>query len=105
MAGVLVQPHLGIRPIRSTGDPGSQFPNCFFHIGDPGLTGVHTYGRKTTLPIPCCLLLGGDEAEGNVITEFFLVPQAFRLMREESSDWVMDMIWNCCNEGQMLRHP
>ena len=88
MAGVLIQPHQGIRPTGSTGDPGSQFLNCFLHRGDPGLMGVHPYGRKAILSI----LLSRDQEEGNVTAEFFLAPQAFRLVRKESSDWVMDII-------------
>ena len=92
MAGVLVQLHQGIRPIGSTGDPGSQFSNCFLHRVDPGLTGVHPYGRKAILSIPCGLLLGRYQEEGNVIVEFFFVPQALRLVREESSNWVTDEI-------------
>ena len=74
MEGVLVQSHQGIRPIESTGDPGGQFLNCFLHRGDPGLRGVHPYGRKAILSTPCCLLLSRDQEEGDVIAEFFLVP-------------------------------
>ena len=74
MAGVLIQLHQDTRSIRSTGDPGSQFPNCFLQRADPGLTGVHPYGRKAILSIPSGLLLGRYQQEGNIIPEFFFVP-------------------------------
>ena len=78
MVGVLVQPHQGIRPIRSTGDPGSQFLDCFLHRADPGLTGVHPYGRKAILSIPCGLLLGRYQEEGDVIVEFLFIPPSLK---------------------------
>ena len=74
MAGVLVQPQQGIRPIGSNGDPGGQFLDCFLHRVDPGLSGVHPYGRKAILSISCGLLLSRYQEEGNVIVEFFFVP-------------------------------
>ena len=74
MVGVLIQLHHGIRPIGSTGDPGSQFPNCFLHRADPGLTGVHPYSRKAILSILCGLLLSRYQQEGDIIVEFFFDP-------------------------------
>ena len=44
MAGALMQPHQGVRPIGSTGGPDSQFPYHFLHGGDPSLARVHPYG-------------------------------------------------------------
>ena len=106
MAGVLVKLHLGVRPIGSTGDPGGQFPNHLLHTGNPGLTGVHPYGRKTILPISCSLLaLTETRRKAMSLQNFSSSPQAFKPVREESSDQVTDMIWNCCNGGQMFRHP
>ena len=92
MVGVLVQPHQGIRPIRSTGDPGSQFLDCFLHRVDSGLTGIHPYGRKAILSIPCGLLLGIYQEEGDVIAEFFFASPSLEANEGESSNWVTDEI-------------
>ena len=51
MAGVPIELHQSIRPIGSTGDQGSQLPDCFLHSGDPGLTWVHQYGGKAIHPV------------------------------------------------------
>ena len=83
MVGVLIWLHQGIRPIRSTGDPDNQFLNCFLHRADPGLTGVHPYGRKAILSIPCSLLLGRYQEEGYVIAEFFFVPPSLKADKGE----------------------
>ena len=74
MAGVLIQLHQGVRPIRSTGNPGGEFPDHFLHRADPGLTGFYPYGRKAILSIPCGLLLSRYQEEGDIIAEFSFVP-------------------------------
>ena len=86
MGCIPVEPHLDVRPIRSTGDQCSQLLNCFLHSGNPGLIGVYPYHRETIHPVSCCPLLSRDQEEGNVTAELFCVPEAFRLVREESSD-------------------
>ena len=35
------------------------------------------------------------------LLNLFGLPQALRLVREESSDWVMEVTWKCSNIGQI----
>ena len=39
------------------------------------------------------------------LLDFSGSPQALRLVREEKSDWVMEVAWKLLTKGQMSRHP
>ena len=82
MAGDLVYLHQGIRPIWSAGGTGSQFPKCFLHGGDPGLTRVHPHGRQAIIPVPCSLLLCQYQQRGHVVADFLSLPPGPKAIQE-----------------------
>ena len=39
------------------------------------------------------------------MADFLFLPQALRMVREDSSAAVIEGMWNCCSRGQMVRLP
>ena len=86
MVGVPIELHQGVRPIEATGDQGGQLLNCFLHGGSPALWGfTHTVQRPYILS-PAAPSLVETRRKVMSLQDFPASPQAFRLVREESSD-------------------
>ena len=90
MVGIPIKPHQGIGPIMSGGVQSSQLFDCFLHGRDPGLIRVDPYHRKAIYLSPTAPSSVKTRRKATSLWNFSASPQAFRLVREESSKWVIE---------------
>ena len=76
------------------GDHWGQLFDHFLHSRNPGLIGfTHIMERPYTLS-PTVHPSVRTRRKAMLFQNFSRLPQAFRLLREESSDWVIEVTWN-----------
>ena len=88
MAGISIELHQGIGPVRPSGGKLGELLGCIIYHRNPSLVRVtHTMASLYTLS-PTAPSLGSTSRKATSLQNFWGLPHVFRWVREASSDWV-----------------
>ena len=105
MAGITIQPHQGIGTVTPSGGSGVNHLTAYSMVGALAWYGWTHIVEKPNMLSPTAHPPGKIRRKATLLLNLSRLPLASRLVREESSNWVMEAVWKYFNIGQISWCP